>query len=104
MKSILQTADERRRTAAAAQQSGLLDRKVAAIIAAHPGALDVLIEGGFGPLANPVARKALAHTVTLRQAFAIRGLDEDAREAVTGRLLALGTGTEGGGDAAPEAT
>lgn len=73
---------------------------VAAIIAAHPEALDVLIQGGFGPLANPVARRTLAHTVTLAQAFRIRSLSAEAEEALIDRLLRLPVPAAGGEDRA----
>lgn len=64
--------------------------RVAGIIDAHPQALQVLIEGGFAPLANPVMRLAMANTVNLGQAFRIRGMDDSAEESIVARLLALG--------------
>ncbi|MFA5551922.1 MAG: hypothetical protein WDA03_09920 [Trueperaceae bacterium] len=68
----------------------LLGMRVSRIIEAHEGALAALIEGGFGPLANPVARLAMAHTVNLAQAFRIRGQAEEEQEALIAELLALG--------------
>ena len=72
----------------------LLARRVSAVIDAHPDALDVLIEAGFTPLANPVMRLALAHTVTLSQALRIRGLPEEVEEALISRLLELEAGAQ----------
>lgn len=63
--------------------------RVAVIIAAHEEALETLIQGGFEPLANPVMRFALAHTVNLEQAFRMRGLSDEDAAALTARLLAL---------------
>lgn len=65
----------------------LLRTKVADIIAAHPGALEILIRGGFAPLRNPVMRKALSHTVNLEQALRIRSLSEADEESVISALL-----------------
>lgn len=68
----------------------LLGMRVSRILDAHEEALQVLIDGGFEPLANPVARLAMAHTINLAQAFRIRGQDEEAQEELIERLLALG--------------
>lgn len=73
-------------------RASLLASRVSTIIDAHPDALDVLIEGGFTPLANPVMRLALAHTVSLSQAFRLRGLSDEAEEALISRLLELQNG------------
>lgn len=70
----------------------LLATRVSAIIDAHEEALEVLIQGGFEPLANPVMRFAMAHTVNLSQAFRIRGLSDEAEEAIIAKLLELGVG------------
>lgn len=70
-------------------ETSLLALRVSRIIGAHADALDLLIAGGFAPLANPVARMAMAHTVTLAQAFRIVGMDDDAEQALIGRLLQL---------------
>src|SRR5690606_10939702 len=45
----------------------LLGMRVSRILEAHEDALGLLIAGGFEPLANPVARLAMAHTVNLGQ-------------------------------------
>jgi hypothetical protein len=39
-----------------------------------PGALDVLLDAGFAPLANPVMRATFAATITLRQACRLRNV------------------------------
>jgi hypothetical protein len=44
------------------------------------------MDAGFTPLANPAARAMLAPTVTLRQAIALRGLDEAHARALLERL------------------
>lgn len=64
--------------------------RVSRILDVHEDALELLIANGFEPLANPVARLALAHTVTLAQAFRIRGQAEELQEALIDGLLALG--------------
>lgn len=72
--------------------------RVSRILEADDAALEALVEGGFGPLANPVMRVAMAHTVSLQQAFRIRGQSEGQREALIGRLLELGVDLEAGAD------
>lgn len=72
----------------------LLQLKVASILEAHEGALEVLVAGGFEPLKNPVMRLAMAHTVNLSQAFRIRGLGDEAEAAIIKGLLDLGVGRE----------
>lgn len=76
------------------RRARLLATRVATIITAHDQALDVLVSGGFEPLANPVMRHTLAHTVTLAQAFRIRGLTDEAEEAIISRLLKLDIGSD----------
>ncbi|MFO7546793.1 MAG: DUF1858 domain-containing protein [Trueperaceae bacterium] len=56
------------------------------VIAAHPRALDLLIENGFTLLAQAHLRRALAPTVTLAQAIRIRGLDSATRTALLAAL------------------
>ena len=67
----------------------LLGMRVSHILDAHEDALQALIDGGFSPLSNPVARLAMAHTVNLAQAFRIRGQGEAEQEALIQRLLEL---------------
>lgn len=64
--------------------------RVAGILAADERALDVLINGGFEPLANPVMRLALANTVSLAQAIRIRGLEKTESDQIIQQLLTLG--------------
>ncbi len=64
--------------------------RVSRILDAHEDALQLLIRGGFEPLANPVARLAMAHTVNLAQAFRLRGQDEEQQESLIAALLELG--------------
>jgi hypothetical protein len=70
--------------------------RVSVIIAAHEEALDVLIQGGFEPLANPVMRFAMAHTVNLAQAFRMRDMSDEDEGALTARLLELEVDRGGG--------
>jgi hypothetical protein len=67
------------------QPGALQDRRVSDVLRI-PGALDVLVNAGFTPLANPLARAAMAGTVTLRQACGLAGVP---LEAVMARLEAL---------------
>jgi hypothetical protein len=53
------------------------DVTVAALVASHPESLAVLIEAGFSPLANPVLRRTLGRTVTLRTACQLHGVELD---------------------------
>jgi len=75
---------------AVSRRDQLLGMRVSSILDAHEDALDALIAGGFAPLANPVMRLAMASTVSLGQAFRIRGLSDEAEEALIVRLLELG--------------
>ncbi len=77
-------------TVAIDRRDQLLGMRVSSILDGHEDALDVLIKGGFAPLSNPVMRLALAHTVSLSQAFRIRGLSNEAEELIISRLLELG--------------
>ncbi|MGZ6124838.1 MAG: DUF1858 domain-containing protein [Myxococcales bacterium] len=56
---------------------------VGALLDACPAALEILLAAGFTPLANPIARRTLARTVTLRQAC---GLLRIPPEPLIGRL------------------
>ncbi len=78
-----------------ARRTRLLGMRVSAIIDAREQALDALIQGGFEPLANPVMRFTMAHTITLGQAFRIRGLDDAQQAALLTRLLELDVDGEG---------
>ncbi len=50
---------------------------VGALLDACPAALGILLAAGFRPLANPIARRTLAHTITLGQACSLLGIDAD---------------------------
>ena len=50
---------------------------VGKLIDRYPKALDILIKYGFTPLKNPILRRILPYTVTLKQAKRIRGLPDD---------------------------
>lgn len=52
----------------------LLKTRVSELIASDARVLNILIDHGFTPLKNPVARSTLAHTVTLSQALNIAGI------------------------------
>jgi hypothetical protein len=57
----------------AAERDNLSDWPVADV-AAIPGALEVLLEAGFTPLANPALRESIARTLTLSQACRLRSV------------------------------
>ncbi|MGT2716046.1 DUF1858 domain-containing protein [Streptococcus respiraculi] len=48
---------------------------VAQVIEAHPEVLDILVELGFTPLANPLMRNTLGKTVSLKQGAKMKGID-----------------------------
>ena len=64
----------------------LLDERVSTLLERSPEVLACLIRHGFTLLQNPVMRAALAPTVTLAQAFRLRGLSAAAREALLADL------------------
>lgn len=66
--SILGTLRARRPAASTEPGSIGLDTNVGALLDACPAALEILVAAGFTPLANPLARRTLARTVTLGQA------------------------------------
>lgn len=72
-----------------AEHEKLRNARVSTIIAAHPEALRVLIEGGFPLLAQAPLRWAMAHTVNLGQAFRIAGLHEEQQQALLVALIKL---------------
>ncbi|MBP2621549.1 DUF1858 domain-containing protein [Streptococcus panodentis] len=47
---------------------------VAEVIDAHPEVLDILVELGFAPLANPQMRETVGRQVSLLQGAAMHGL------------------------------
>lgn len=48
---------------------------VAQVVDQHPEVLDLLVELGFIPLANPVLRQTVGRTVSLVQGAKMKGLD-----------------------------
>ncbi|MBF0777140.1 DUF1858 domain-containing protein [Streptococcus cuniculi] len=48
---------------------------VALVIETHPEVLDILVELGFTPLANPLLRQTLGKTVSLKQGAKMKGID-----------------------------
>ena len=53
-----------------------LDLPVAQTLDQHPELLDLLVDLGFKPLANPVARRTLGNIVPLRRGCRLIALDE----------------------------
>ncbi|MEW6249976.1 MAG: DUF1858 domain-containing protein [Planctomycetota bacterium] len=78
------------------------DERVSDILERFPEALPVLIERGFAPLANPLLRRTLARTVTLRTAAALWQVDADElvatlNAAARGTAQAASSGMNGPG-------
>lgn len=48
---------------------------VAQVIDGHPEVLDILVELGFTPLANPLMRATLGRTVSIKQGAQLKGID-----------------------------
>lgn len=48
---------------------------VAQVLDQHPEVLDLLVELGFTPLANPVLRNSFGRTVSIQQGARLKGLD-----------------------------
>lgn len=67
----------------------LLGMRVSDVLEEVPGALELLVDHGFGPLAQPAMRRLLAPTVTLRQALAMRALPTWREEAALRALAEL---------------
>jgi len=79
-----------------ARLRALLGMRVSDVLEEVPGALELLVEHGFGPLARPAMRRMLAPTVTLKQALALRALPAWREEAVLRALAELaGPGAPG---------
>lgn len=57
------------------------ETNVSKLLKAYPQSLDIMVKYGFSPLENPVMRKTLARTVTLKQAKKLLGMrDHDFSE------------------------
>ncbi len=52
-----------------------LNLPVAQVVEAHPEILELLIELGFKPLANPLMRQTLGRKVSIRQGAKLQGVD-----------------------------
>ena len=52
-----------------------LNVPVAEVLDQHPEVLDLLVELGFTPLANPLMRQTLGRTVSIAQAAKLKGMD-----------------------------
>ena len=50
---------------------------VAEVIEKHPEVLDVLVELGFKPLANPVMRNTVGRMVSIKKGASMNGIDLD---------------------------
>ncbi|MBZ2135915.1 DUF1858 domain-containing protein [Streptococcus sp. 27098_8_75] len=48
---------------------------VAEVIEKHPEVLDVLVELGFTPLANPVMRNTVGRVVSIKKGAGMNGID-----------------------------
>lgn len=53
-----------------------ITRPVASLVDEHADLLNILVELGFTPLANPSLRKTLGKTISLRQGCKLIRLDE----------------------------
>ncbi|NJD99299.1 DUF1858 domain-containing protein [Thermococcus sp. LS1] len=65
------------------------DTNVAKLLKAYPQSLEILVKYGFSPLQNPVMRKTLARTVTLRQAKKLLGMSDEKFEEMMEELKKL---------------
>lgn len=52
-----------------------LNIPVAEVLDQHPEVLDLLVELGFTPLANPLMRQTLGRTVSIAQGAKMKGID-----------------------------
>ncbi|MDO5079018.1 MAG: DUF1858 domain-containing protein [Streptococcus minor] len=48
---------------------------VAEVVEQHPEVLDLLVELGFTPLANPLMRQTLGRAVSIEQGAKMKGID-----------------------------
>lgn len=62
---------------------------VAKLLKAYPESLDILVKYGFSPLHNPVLRKTLARTVTLKQAKKLIGMSDEKFKGMVEELKKL---------------
>lgn len=52
-----------------------LNVPVAEVLDQHPEVLDLLVELGFTPLANPLMRQTLGRTVSIAQGAKLKGME-----------------------------
>lgn len=71
-------------------QAVTADMTVAQVIAKVSGALELLVERGFTPLADPELRAALDPTITVRGACELRGVDLESLLRDLNSLAAAG--------------
>lgn len=48
---------------------------VAEVVEQHPEVLELLVDLGFTPLANPLMRQTLGRTVSIKQGAKMKGMD-----------------------------
>ncbi|MFN3813442.1 MAG: DUF1858 domain-containing protein [Aquificaceae bacterium] len=65
------------------------DTNVGKLLEKVPGSLDVLIKYGFTPLKNPLLRKVLPYTITLKQAKKIRMMSDEKFQRMIDELRNL---------------
>ena len=65
------------------------DTNVAKLLKAYPESLKTLVKYGFSPLENPVMRKTLARTITLKGAKKLLGMSDDKFREMMAELKAL---------------
>lgn len=65
------------------------DTNVAKLLKAYPGSLKILVKYGFSPLENPVMRKTLARTITLKDAKRLIGMSDEKFREMMEELRAL---------------
>ena len=56
------------------------DTNVAKLLKAYPESLKILVKYGFSPLENPIMRKTLARTITLKGAKKLLGMSDEKFE------------------------
>ena len=65
------------------------DTNVAKLLKAYPESLKILVKYGFSPLENPVMRKTLARTITLKGAKRLIGMSDEKFREMMEELKAL---------------
>ncbi len=65
------------------------DTNVAKLLKAYPESLRILVKYGFSPLENPMMRKTLAKTITLKGAKRLIGMSNEKFREMMAELKAL---------------